>query len=200
MRHIYVSASTACNSCERACRCVSDCPRAGRCVRHAQCVARAPHAYTCRTNRDLCHWLRSMHRRVYRRSAVPRVRIERTRTARVRLDTIFRSIVQRTLNGEIGDFSRSLIATTFSNNTFSLLSTETKFDISKIMDYRNFIQINIKCKYNKFEKNKKFSIICCPLLKSLKDKQNSYRKNDFAEICKNLARYRFENDFVRLLK
>jgi len=66
------------NSCERACRCVSDCPRAGRCVRHAQCVARAPHAYTCRTDWDLCHWLRSVHRRVYRRSTVPRVRIERT--------------------------------------------------------------------------------------------------------------------------
>lgn len=84
MYHVYVSASTtaAYNSCERACRCVSDCPRAGRCVRHAQCVARAPHAYTCRTDRDLCHWLRSVHRRVYRRSTVPRVRIERTRTTR----------------------------------------------------------------------------------------------------------------------
>lgn len=56
------------SSCERACRCVSDCPRAGRCVRHAQ-PARPPRAYTCRTDCDLCHWLRSVHRCVYRQLA-----------------------------------------------------------------------------------------------------------------------------------
>lgn len=47
-RNVCTAFTSVYNSCERACRCVSDCPRAGRCVRHAQCVARAPYAYTCR--------------------------------------------------------------------------------------------------------------------------------------------------------
>lgn len=78
------------SSCERACRCVSDCPRAGRCVRHAQCVARTPHAYTWRTDRDLCHWLRSVHRRVYRRPTVLHVQIrENARRSTPSLDRSF---------------------------------------------------------------------------------------------------------------
>lgn len=53
---------------ERACRCVSELStcRALRATRPVR--GSAPHAYTCRTTRDLCHWLRSVHRRAVYRS------------------------------------------------------------------------------------------------------------------------------------
>jgi len=150
--HVYVNAQNSRSvqfMWERTCRCISDYPRAERCVWHAQCVAQAPHAYTCRTDRDLCHWLRSVHRRVYRRS-VPRVRIKRV--SLVWLD-ISRSIVRRT---KIGDLSRPLIIVTFSivntfSSLFSLSTKATKFNISKnivivrlLKFYINYFYINYK--------------------------------------------------------
>lgn len=108
--------------------------------RHAQCVAPAPHAYTCRADRDLCHWLRSVASS--RLSAVPRVRIERTRTARHHLP-----IYRRTANG-IGDLSRLLIAATFPRAPTRILffvyeSYSSSRKIFVLEDCRNFIAIDI---------------------------------------------------------
>lgn len=67
---------------ESRCRCVSELStcRALRATRPVR--GSAPHAYTCRTNRDLCHWLRSAHRRaVYRPLHVYESRLRRRDTA-----------------------------------------------------------------------------------------------------------------------
>lgn len=122
---------------ERTCRCISDCPRAERCVRHAQCVAQAPHAYTCRTDRDLCHWLRSVHRRVYRRS-VPRVRIKRvplvwldiSRSFDVLRSAIFHAVDRRHL------LDRQHVL-------FIVLFIYESYEIQHLEKYRNYSIIEI---------------------------------------------------------
>lgn len=115
--------------------------------RHAQCVAQAPHAYTCRTDRDLCHWLRSVHRRVYRPFHACG---SSKRAPLLRLDTISRSIRSTYRERDRRSFTpvdchHLLDRQHVLFPTYSLSIKATRLDISSIIitDCRNFIWINI---------------------------------------------------------